>query len=177
VFFVLVVTGVALPRGAFAASNVTLVNANQDFVSRQSDGGFIATPVFSLKLDFLAFGVKDPDTGKWIGEVNFNQSTPQKVQNRWQYTVGWTSNASGQSLNPNQGYTLVLYAGKNGQVSNFQKPIPVFVPTSLWDRILHAFNPTTWARDFALWGVEGVHGVLCSVVQKASASTLSNCQS
>lgn len=57
----------------------------------------------------------------------------------------------------------------------FHVVIPVHQPTGLWDRVIGAFDPARWAKAFARWIVEGVHGTLCGAVEEASGTNPSKC--
>ena len=54
--------------------------------------------------------------------------------------------------------------------------IPVHQPGGLWNKILGALDPGRWAKAFARWTIEGVHGTLCGVVEKASGEDAANCR-
>ena len=58
----------------------------------------------------------------------------------------------------------------------FHALIPVHQPNGLWDKVLGALDPDRWARAAAKWVIQGVHGTLCGVVQKVSASDLDECR-
>lgn len=166
-----------LPAGAstLAQQTLTLVNQDQDFVDRHDNGGFVATPIFNTRPDFLAFAVKNPQDGSWLTAVYMVNSSPQKVADGWEYTLKYPPFADQPILDKNQAYILALFASYQGGVNTFEATIPIYQPTSLWDRVLNAFNPSTWARAFASWVVEGTHGLLCSVVERVTNSTLTSC--
>ena len=46
---------------------------------------------------------------------------------------------------------------------DFYTVVPIHEPANIWDRILAALSPARWARAFAGWMIEGVHGTLCGV--------------
>ena len=48
---------------------ISLVNETANVVERRKDGGFIARPVFDRELAFLAYAVRDPDSGDWLTGV------------------------------------------------------------------------------------------------------------
>ena len=54
--------------------------------------------------------------------------------------------------------------------------IPVHQPGGLWDRVIGALDPSRWARSFARWVIEGVHGTLCGVVERASRPDADECR-
>lgn len=155
---------------------VTLVNRDDGFVERKGDGLFIARPVFDRQLDTLYYGVRDPDTGDWLTPVYRVQGGERKLRDGWQYT--WEYPFGGQELlNPERPFLLVvLVPDPNGNgVHSFHAVIPVHQPGNLWDRVLAALEPSRWARALAGWVVEGVHGTLCGVVERASSQDANNC--
>ncbi len=155
---------------------VSLVNRDEGFVERKGDGLFIARPVFNRQLDTLYYGVRDPDTGDWLAPVYRVQGGERKLRDGWQYT--WEYPFSGQELlDPERPFLLVVLApDPNGNgVHTFHAVIPVHQPGNLWDRVLAALEPSRWARALAGWVVEGVHGTLCGVVEKASGRNADNC--
>jgi len=52
-----------------ASDAISLVNPD-DAVERKEDGSFVARPMFDRKLAFLAYAVRDADTGDWITGVS-----------------------------------------------------------------------------------------------------------
>ena len=69
----------------------------------------------------------------------------------------------------------MLAGAEDGTQGTFYSLIPVYQPTGLWDRVLAALNPARWARAFAGWVIEGVHGALCGVVERATGADAANC--
>ena len=168
--------GWAAPPGQ-QDSGIGLVNADQEFIDRRGDGGFVARPVFNPQPDFLGYGVKDPVNGSWLTAVYLMQGGPRRVSDGWEYAIEYPTLDSQPRLDSERAYTLVLLASRQGQLRTFEQMMPVYQSSSLWDRVLNAFNPATWAKAFAGWVIEGVHGVICSVVQRVSSGSVENCQS
>ena len=107
---------VAIPSSGVARAQappdeLTLVNADRDFVERKKGGEFVARPLFDRQIVDLFYAV-----------------------------------------------------------------IPFHEPGRIWDKILSALNPGRWARAFAGWVIEGVHGTLCGVVERASGEDADNCR-
>ena len=48
---------------------LTLVNADRDFVERKGGGEFVARPVFDRQIESLFYAVRDADTGDWISAM------------------------------------------------------------------------------------------------------------
>ena len=79
-------------------------------------------------------------------------------------------------LDPDRAYLLVMMTVTGGnQTQAFHALIPIHQPGKIWDKILSALNPGRWARAFAGWVIEGVHGTLCVVVERASGEDADNC--
>lgn len=158
------------------SSTVTLVNADEDFIERDGDGGFKARPVLNMQAEILAYGVKDPVDGAWLTALYRVQDDGRSVDGGWEYTVEYPIYSTQVDLDPDRAYTLVLMAQQDG-LHTFESTIPIFEPTSLWDRVLNAFNPSVWARAFAGWVVEGIHGLMCSVLERITGADLEDCGS
>ena len=47
-------------------NELTLVNADREFVERKGGGEFVARPVFDREIETLFYAVRDADTGDWI---------------------------------------------------------------------------------------------------------------
>ncbi len=161
---------------ALAQGSLTLVNQGREFVERRDDGGFVARPIFDARPDFLAYGVKDPRDGSWVTAVYLVSDNPKKVNEGWEYSIEYPTLKEQPPLDRDRAYILALFASNQGQVHTFEAVIPIYQPSGLWDRILNAFNPATWARAFARWVVEGAHGLLCSVVERVAGSGLERCR-
>ena len=58
---------------------------------------------------------------------------------------------------------------------NFYAIIPAYTGGSIWDRVLAALDPARWARAIAGWVIEGTHGTLCGIVERASGMDAANC--
>ena len=158
------------------SSTVTLVNADEDFIERDGDGGFTARPVLNVQPEILAYGVKDPVDGAWLTALYRVQDDGRSVDGGWEYVIDYPEYSTQADLDPDRAYTLVLMAQQDG-LHTFESTIPIFEPTSLWDRVLNAFNPAVWARATAGWVVEGVHGLMCSVLERITGVDLEDCGS
>ncbi len=90
---------------------ITLVNADREFVERKGGGEFVARPVFDREIANLFYAV-----------------------------------------------------------------IPIHQPGNIFKKILSALSPARWAKAFAGWVIEGVHGTLCGVVERASGEDADNCR-
>ena len=160
-------------------TGVSLVNESARFVERNKDGGFIARPVFDRPVAFLAYAVRDPDTGDWLtgvtqvhgGETRLNSGW---VERSWEYP----GHDDQPELDPERVYVLFMMAAETtpGEPDRFHVVIPAHEPTGLWDRVIGAFDPSRWARAFARWVIEGVHGTLCGVVERASGANADECR-
>ncbi len=158
------------------ADEVLLVNADRDFVERKKGGEFIARPVFDRRIERVYYGVRDADTGDWITPMYRVIGGEKRLRDGWEYSWEYPALDAHPDLNPGRSYLLVMLAGaEDGTKGTFHSLIPVHQPTGLWDRILGALNPARWARAFAGWVIEGVHGALCGVVERATGADAANC--
>ena len=162
-------SGIALaqapPRG------IVLVNADRDFVERKGGGEFVARPVFDRKIAVLHYAVRDADTGDWISAVYRVSGGEKERSDGWEYSWEYPD------LDRDRAYLLVmLVEDEDGKRGDFYAVVPIHQPGRIWDKVLAALNPGRWARAFAGWMVEGVHGTLCGVVERASGEDADNCR-
>ncbi len=154
---------------------VVLVNEGENFVERKKEGRFIARPVFNLKLDTLHYAVRHPDTGEWLAAPFRVTGGEKRLRDGWEYTFEYPGHDSQPDLDPDRSYLLVLLIPEPDR-QTFHAVIPVHQPGGLWDRVIGALDPGRWAKAFARWMVEGVHGTLCGVVERASGEAAANCR-
>ena len=69
----------------------------------------------------------------------------------------------------------MLATAEDGRRGDFYAVIHPHQSGKIWDKILAALNPARWAKAFAGWVIEGVHGTLCGVVERASGEDADNC--
>ena len=161
------------PDGA----GLTLVNEHRDPIERKEDGRFIARPLFSRAIDGLHYGVRHPDTGNWITNVYQVHGGATQRADGWEYSFEYPVLDEQPALDPEQIYLLALLVNDGGGTPHtFHAVIPVYQPTGLWDLVLGALDPGRWAKAFAHWVVEGVHGTLCSVVERVSDADAATCE-
>ena len=155
-----------------------LVNADREFVERKGGGEFVARPVFDRKIVDLFYAVRDADTGDWITAMYRVRGGEKRLSEGWEYTFEYPALDEQPDLHPEQAYLLVLAVPRTGGGDHhvFHALIPVHQPNGLWDRVLGALDPDRWARAAAKCVIQGVHGTLCGVVQKVSASDLDECR-
>ncbi len=156
---------------------LTLVNADRDFVERKGDGQFVARPVFDRKIAVLHYAVRDADTGDWISAVYLVSGGEKGRSDGWEYSWEYPALDEQPDLDRDKAYLLVMLAqSEDGLRGDFYAVIPIHQPGRIWDKVLAALNPGRWARAFAGWMVEGVHGTLCGVVERASGEDADNCR-
>ena len=156
---------------------IVLVNADRDFVERKKKGEFVARPVFDRKIANLFFAVRDADTGDWISAMYRVKGGEKKRSDGWEYSWEYPELDEQPRLNPDTSYLLVMLAeDENGKRGDFYAVVPIHQSGKIWDKILAALNPARWVRAFAGWIVEGVHGTLCGVVERASGTDADNCR-
>ncbi len=154
-----------------------LVNADRDFIERKGDGQFVARPVFSRKLQSLFYGVRDADTGDWITAMYSVRGGEKKRSDGWEYSWEYPKFDEQPDLDKDRAYLLVmLAASQDGLRGEFYAIIPEHQPGRIWDKILAALNPARWAKAFAGWLIEGAHGTMCGVVERASGEAAANCR-
>ena len=160
----------ALRRG------IVLVNAGRDFVERKGGGEFVARPVFDRQITALHYAVRDADTGDWISAMYRVSGGEKKRSDGWEYSWEYPALDEQPDLDRDRAYLLVMLAqSEDGLRGDFYSVVPIHQPGRIWDKILSALNPARWARAFAGWVVEGVHGTLCGVVERASGEDADNC--
>ena len=172
---------VAIPSSGIARAQgtpgeIVLVNTDREFVERKKDGEFIARPVFDRKIDTLYYAVRDADTGDWISAMYRVVGGEKQRSDGWEYSFEYPSLDEQPELDPDRAYLLAMLAASNGgERGVFHAVVPIYEPTRIWDRVLSALSPARWARAFAGWVIEGVHGTLCGVVERASGEDAANC--
>ena len=164
-------SGVALAQG----TDIVLVNAGREFVERKKEGELVARPVFDRKIDTLFYAVRDADTGEWISVMYRVIGGEKRRSDGWEYSWSYPALKEQPELDPDHSYLLAMLANTGGETKAFYAVIPVYEPSRIWDRILSALNPARWARAFAGWVIEGVHGTLCGAVERASGTDADNC--
>ena len=174
---------VAIPSSGIALAQtppgdeITLVNADRDFVERKGGGEFVARPVFDRKIVVLHYAVRDADTGDWISAVYRVSGGEKERSDGWEYSWEYPDLDEQPDLDRDRAYLLVmLVQDEGGKRGDFYAVVPIHQPGRIWDKVLAALNPGRWARAFAGWMVEGVHGTLCGVVERASGEDADNCR-
>ena len=168
-------SGIALAQEPFGGG-IVLVNAGRDFVERKGGGEFVARPVFDRKIETLFYAVRDADTGDWISAMYRVSGGEKKRSDGWEYSWEYPALDEQPDLDLDRAYLLVMLAqSEDGLRGDFYAVVPIHQPGRIWDKILSALNPARWARAFASWVVEGVHGTLCGVVERASGEDADNC--
>ena len=173
---------VAIPASNMALAQtppggITLVNADRDFVERKGGGEFVARPVFDRKIAVLHYAVRDADTGDWVSAVYRVSGGEKERSDGWEYSWEYPDLDEQPDLDRDRAYLLVmLVESEDGKRGDFYAVVPIHQPGRIWDKVLAALNPGRWARAFAGWMVEGVHGTLCGVVERASGEDADNCR-
>ncbi len=156
---------------------IILVNAGREFVERKGGGKFVARPVFDRQIATLFYAVRDADTGDWISAVYQVKGGEKKRSDGWEYSFEYPALDEQPRLDPDRAYLLVMLAGtQDGLRGDFYAVVPFHEPGRIWDKILSALSPARWAKAFAGWVIEGVHGTLCGVVERASGDDADNCR-
>ena len=173
---------VAIPSSGIARAQsppdeLTLVNADRDFVERKKKGEFVARPLFDREIEVLHYAVRDADTGDWISAVYRVSGGEKERSDGWEYSWEYPDLDEQPELDRDRAYLLVMLAvAEDGKRGDFYAVVPIYQPGKIWDKVLAALNPGRWARAFAGWIIEGVHGTLCGVVERASGEDADNCR-
>ncbi len=69
-------------------NELTLVNADREFVERKGGGEFVARPVFDRKIADLFYAVRDADTGDWISAMYRVKGGEKKSERRLGVLMG-----------------------------------------------------------------------------------------
>ena len=165
---------VAIPSSGIAlaqtppSGELTLVNADREFVAR---------PLFDRKIANLFYAVRDADTGDWISAMYRVKGGEKKRSDGWEYSWEYPDLDDHPELDRDRAYLLVMLAeAEDGRRGDFCAVVPIHQPGRIWDKILSALSPARWAKAFAGWVIEGVHGTLCGVVERASGEDADNCR-
>ena len=134
-------------------------------------------PVFDRKIANLFYAVRDADTGDWISAMYRVKGGEKERNEGWEYSWEYPKLDEQPDLDKDRAYLLVMLAeAEAGRRGDFYAVVPIHQPGRIWDKILSALNPGRWARAFAGWIIEGVHGTLCGVVERASGDDADNCR-
>ena len=156
---------------------IVLVNADRDFVERKGGGEFVARPLFDREIATLYYAVRDADTGDWISAMYRVKGGEKRRSDGWEYSWEYPDADDHTELDRDRAYLLVMLAeAEDGRRGDFYAVVPIHEPGRIWDKILSALNPGRWARAFAGWIIEGTHGTLCGVVERASGEDADNCR-
>ena len=157
--------------------NLALVNRDRQMVERKKEGDFVARPILSRKTGVLHYAIRHPDTGDWITNTYRVRGGEKQLSEGWEYTFEYPALDEHPELHPEQAYLLVLSVPRRGGGDHhlFHALVPVHQPTGLWDRVLGALDPDRWARAGAKWMIQGVHGTLCGVVERAAETQIAEC--
>ena len=169
-------SGVALAQSP-EGDNLSLVNGDRQMVERKKEGEFIARPVFSRKIDVLHYALRDPDTGEWVTNTYRVRGGEKELSEGWEYTFEYPVLDGQPELHPEQAFLMVMSVPRTGGGDHhvFHALVPVHQPKGLWDRVLGALDPDRWARAGARWVIQGVHGTLCGVVERATETDIDEC--
>ena len=166
-------SGIVMAQG----TGIVLVNAEREFVERKKEGEFVARPVFDRRIGTLYYAVRDADTGDWISAMYRVVGGEKQRADGWEYSFEYPALDEQPALDPDRAYLLAMLAvAEGGERQAFHAVVPVYEPTRIWDRVLAALKPGRWARALAGCLIEGTHGTLCGVVERASGEDAANCR-
>ena len=173
---------VAIPASNLALAQappgdaIVLVNEDGKVVERKKKGDFVARPMFDREIANLFYAVRDADTGDWISAMYRVKGGEKKRKEGWEYSWEYPDLKEHTALDPDKAYLLVMLAeAEDGKRGEFYAVVPIHQPGRIWDKILSALDPGRWAKAFAGWVIEGTHGTLCGVVERATDADADNC--
>ena len=172
-------SGTALAQGPpDPYSPIVLVNEDdEDLIERKKDGRFIARLLFDRELPALYYGVRDGDSGEWVVPMYRVRGGEKERSDGWEYSFEYPFEDGQTELDPERPYLLVILAKSWAEVSGaFYAVIPLHQPGGLWDRVLRALDPEIWGKAIARWLIEGAHGTLCGVVERAADGDAEACE-
>ena len=171
-------SGTALAQEPPPDSDIVLVNEDdEDLVERKDDGRFITRPVFDQELPALYYGVRDGDTGQWLTAMFRVRGDAKERRDGWEYSFEYPFEDGQTQLDPDRPYLLVILARSwAAETQPFYAVIPPHQPGGLWNKVLGALEPERWGKAIARWVIEGAHGTLCGVVERASGDDAETCE-
>ena len=171
-------SGAALAQEQPIGDGIVLVNEDdEDLIDRKDDGRFIARPVFDRAVPLLYYGVRDGDTGDWLTVVFRVRDDGEERRDGHEYSLEYPFENGQPELDPERPYLLVMLAGELAESPQpFYAVIPPHQPGGLWNKVLGALEPERWGRAAARWVIEGAHGTLCGVVERASGADADTCE-
>ena len=89
---------------------LTLVNADRDFVERKGGGEFVARPVFDRQIESLFYAVRDADTGDWISAMYRVRGGEKERSDGWEYSWEYPDLDEHPELDRDRAYLLVMLA-------------------------------------------------------------------
>ena len=107
-----------------------------------------------------------------------SRAARRSARDGWEYS--WEYPKLDEQPRPRQGPGLPAGNAGRGTTSasdpqDFYAVIPEHQPGNIFKKILSALDPGRWAKAFAGWVIEGTHGTLCGVVERASGDNADNC--
>ena len=102
-------SGIALAQ-APPGDEITLVNADRDFVERKGGGEFVARPLFDREIADLFYAVRDADTGDWISAMYRVKGGEKKRGDGWEYSWEYPDLDEHTELDRDRAYLLVMLA-------------------------------------------------------------------
>ncbi len=150
----------------------------QPFIERKKRGEFRARPIFSQRLSRLTYGIRDADSGEWLTAIYRVNGGEDERDEGWEYDFDYPALDEQPELDPERTYLLVIAAQAVGHPTptTFYVTIPEHQPGGIFNKILGALHPSRWARAAAVWVIEGVHGVLCGVLEQFAGVGLEQCE-
>ena len=87
-------------------NELTLVNADREFVERKGGGEFVARPIFDREIADLFYAVRDADTGDWISAMYRVKGGEKKRSDGWEYSWEYPDLDEQPDLDRDRAYLL-----------------------------------------------------------------------
>ena len=135
---------------------LTLVNADRDFVERKGGGEFVARPVFDRQIESLFYAVRDADTGDWISAMYRVRGGEKERSDGWEYSWEYPDLDEHPELDRDRAYLLVMLAESvDGLRGDFYAVIPFHEPGRIWDKNPLRPQPRTLGEGLRRLGDRG----------------------
>ena len=161
-----------------SSTGLALVNRDRQMVERKKDGEFVARPVFSRRIDVLFYALRHPDTGDWVTNTYRVQGGEKQLSEGWEYTFEYPVLDGQPELHPEQAFLMVLSVPRAGR--RRQPPLPRPGPRPPAQGLVgqgagRPSTPTAGRGRERGWVIQGVHGTLCGVVERAAQTDIAEC--
>ena len=109
---------------------ITLVNADREFVERKGGGQFVARPIFDRQVEALYYAVRDADTGDWITAMYQVRGGEKEGSDGWEYSWEYPALHEQPDLDKDRAYLLVMLVREtaSSDPQAFHAVVPIHQP-------------------------------------------------